>query len=172
MHVEVEVLLQLLLLLVRDLHLQLLQQRRLYVYPSGWGQLLFFSVGYGCPEDQRARQHCRRHVHERRNILLIQLFSTLVRVGITATTVLVAYLILSNAEPYKSNAQDLTAPMVVIGVLAFAISSFFVSLYSEAMEAVYCCYLADKDAGGGEDKAPEELKDFLQEAKEDGHWVE
>ena len=33
------------------------------------------------------------------------------------------------------------------------------------MEAVYVCYLADKEAGGGEDKAPEELKEFLEEAK-------
>ena len=55
--------------------------------------------------------------------------------------------------------------MIVIGLIAFTISSFFVSLYSEAMEAVYVCYLADKEAGGGEDKAPEELKEFLEEAK-------
>ena len=66
--------------------------------------------------------------------------------------------------------SDLTAPMIVVGVLAFAISSFFVSLYSEAMEAVYTCYLADKEAGGGEDKAPDELKDFLTEAKADNHF--
>ena len=94
------------------------------------------------------------------------------RVGITAATCFIGYLILTNAEPYKSNGSDLTAPMVVIGILAFTISSFFVSLYSEAMEAVYVCYLADKDAGGGEDKAPQELLEFLEEAKHDSHMVE
>lgn len=43
------------------------------------------------------------------------------------------------------------------------------SLYSEAMEAIYVCYLIDKDAGGSEDKAPAELKEFLKEAKIEGH---
>lgn len=96
------------------------------------------------------------------------------RVGITAATCLICYIILKNAEPYKTNVTNVSVPMVVIGLLAFAISSFFVSLYSEAMEAVYVCYLADKEAGGAssEDKAPPELKEFLAEAKADNHMVE
>ena len=39
------------------------------------------------------------------------------------------------------------------------------------MEAVYTCYVLDKEAGGGEDKAPEELKDFLTEAKADNNFI-
>lgn len=61
--------------------------------------------------------------------------------------------------------------MIVIALIGFTISSFFVSLYSEAMESIYVCYIADKEAGGGEDKAPEELKEFLEEAKRDNHFV-
>lgn len=87
------------------------------------------------------------------------------RIGITAATCAICYVILKNARPYSIDVPDVTAPMIVIGLIAFTISSFFVSLYSEAMEAVYVCYLADKEAGGGEDKAPEELKEFLEEAK-------
>jgi hypothetical protein len=81
-------------------------------------------------------------------------------------------LILSNAEPYSIDVPDVTAPMVVIAMIGFTISSFFTSLYSEAMEAIYVCYLADKEAGGGEDKAPAELLEFLEEAKKDNHFVE
>jgi len=90
-------------------------------------------------------------------------------VGITALTVLVCYIIFKNAEPYKTQVQDTTVANIIIGVIGFAISSFFVSLYSEAMEGIYNCYLIDKDAGGADDKAPEELKEFLRQAKIDGH---
>lgn len=50
--------------------------------------------------------------------------------------------------------NDTTVANIIIGIIGFAISSFFVSLYSEAMEAIYVCYLIDKDAGGADDKAP------------------
>lgn len=61
--------------------------------------------------------------------------------------------------------------MVVVGVIGFTIASFFVSSYSQAMEAISVCYLIDKDAGGAEDKCPEELKDFLLEAKLENHTL-
>jgi hypothetical protein len=37
----------------------------------------------------------------------------------------------------------------VVGLIGFTISSFFVSLYAQAMEAISLCYLIDKEAGGG-----------------------
>lgn len=83
------------------------------------------------------------------------LFSILLRVGITALTVLACYLIFKNAAPYNTEVPDTTFANIMIGLIAFAISSFFVSLYSEAMETIYVCYLIDKDAGGKEDKAPQ-----------------
>ena len=58
------------------------------------------------------------------------LFSILIRVGITALTVLVCYIIFKNADPYKTEVPDTTLANIVIGVIAFAIASFFVSLYS------------------------------------------
>ena len=85
----------------------------------------------------------------------MQLFSVLVRIGITAATCALCYIILKEVEPYSIDVPDVVAPMIVIGLIAFTISSFFVSLYSEAMEAIYVCYIADKDAGGDVDKAPE-----------------
>lgn len=59
--------------------------------------------------------------------------------------------------------------MILTGVIAFTISSLFVSVYSDAMDAIYVSYLIDKDAGGSsqEDKCPEELKNFLAEAKKE-----
>lgn len=46
-------------------------------------------------------------------------------------------------------------PLIIIGIIGYTISSFFVSLYSEAMNAIYVCYLVDKSAGGSDDIAPE-----------------
>jgi hypothetical protein len=86
-------------------------------------------------------------------------------VAITALTVLVCYIIMKNADPWKTQVADTTFANIVVAVIGFAISSFFVSLYSQGMEAIYVCYLADK-AGGRDDKAPDELKDFISQAKE------
>lgn len=85
----------------------------------------------------------------------------MLRVGISALTVLICYLIFKNASPYNVEVPDTTIANIIIGLIAFSISSFFVSLYSEAMETIYVCYLIDKDAGGKEDKAPAELMEFL-----------
>ena len=93
------------------------------------------------------------------------MFQALIRIGITALTCLVAYIIIKNVEPYKAEVHDSSLTMLVVGLIGFTISSFFVSLYSQAMEAICVCYLIDKDAGGGQDKCPDELKDFLYEAK-------
>ena len=76
-----------------------------------------------------------------------------------------------NLEPYKTEVTDTTFLMIIVGLIGFTISSFFVSLYSQAMEAISICYLIDKEAGGGEDKCPDELKDFLYEAKLNNHTV-
>lgn len=95
----------------------------------------------------------------------------MVRIGITAATCAICSVILKNASPYNVDVPDTTAPMIVVAVIAFTVSSFFASLYTEGMEAVYVCYLADKEAGGGEDKAPAELLEFLEEAKKEGHFV-
>lgn len=68
---------------------------------------------------------------------------------------------MKNVEPYKTEVHDTTLLMIIVGLLGFTISSFFVSLYSQAMEAISVCYLIDKDAGGSDDKCPDELRDFL-----------
>jgi hypothetical protein len=76
-----------------------------------------------------------------------------------------------NLEPYKTEVKDTTFLMIIVGLIGFTISSFFSSLYSQAMEAISVCYLIDKDAGGGEDKCPGELKDFLNQAKLENHTI-
>jgi hypothetical protein len=48
--------------------------------------------------------------------------------------------------------------MIIVGLIGFIISSFFVTLYSQAMEAISVCYLIDKEAGGStgiQDKCPD-----------------
>jgi hypothetical protein len=80
---------------------------------------------------------------------IFQLFQILIRIGITALTCLTAYVMVRNLEPYKTEVTDTTFLMIIVGLIGFTISSFFVSLYSQAMEAISVCYLIDKEAGGG-----------------------
>jgi hypothetical protein len=44
---------------------------------------------------------------------------------------------------------------VVVGIVAFTISSFFISIYSEAMDAIFVSYLIDKEAGGDMNICPD-----------------
>jgi len=38
--------------------------------------------------------------------------------------------------------------LVIVGLSAFAISCFFIAVYSDAMESIYTTYLLDAEAGG------------------------
>ena len=40
------------------------------------------------------------------------------------------------------------------------------------MEAIYISYLVEKDTGGSSDKCPEELREFLNNAKAEGQFVQ
>jgi hypothetical protein len=66
-------------------------------------------------------------------LIILQLFQILIRIGITSLTCIAAYAIVKNVEPYKSEVIDTTLMMIIVGLLGFTISSFFVSLYSQAM---------------------------------------
>lgn len=65
---------------------------------------------------------------------------------------------------YKDAIQDITLILVITGLIGFAISSFFVSVYTDSMESIYTTYLLDAEAGGKVDLCPDELRDFLAEA--------
>lgn len=82
-------------------------------------------------------------------------------------TVLICNSIPKNTEPYNSKVSDTVFPNIFFALIGFAISSFFVSLYSEGMETIYICFLANHEAKG-EGKLPEELKGFLLQAKSGG----
>jgi hypothetical protein len=54
-------------------------------------------------------------------------------VGITALTMLLVYTIVQNTASYKQTIQDSSLLLVVVGLLAFAVSCFIMSIYSESM---------------------------------------
>jgi hypothetical protein len=101
----------------------------------------------------------------------MQIFTVLIRLGITFLTVLAIYLILTNVSSYSS-VQDPTLILIIVGLVAFAISCFFIAVYSEGMESIYTTYLYDVDAGGSMNKCPEELKEFLEEAQKGEGYVQ
>ena len=75
---------------------------------------------------------------------LNMVFSILIRLGIAALTVLIAYIIMKSCEPFKSSIQDTTLCNIVIGIISFTISSFFASLYADAMESIFICHLVQQ----------------------------
>ena len=54
--------------------------------------------------------------------------------------------------------------MVVVGFAAFTISCFFISVYSDSIDAIYITYLIDRERGDACKDAPQELQDFLDQA--------
>lgn len=71
-----------------------------------------------------------------------------------------------------SNVGDPTLILIIVGLVAFAISCFFISVYSDAMDAIYTTYLLDLEAGGGaNDRCPDELQDFIHDAQDEEHIV-
>lgn len=86
-------------------------------------------------------------------------------------TILIIYLIGTYVEKYKEGMEDPTLLLVIVGLMALAVSSFFVAVYSDAMESIYTTFLLDAGAGGEKGKCPDELADFLAEAEKEAHIV-
>lgn len=80
--------------------------------------------------------------------VLSTVFTVIVRLGITALTVLAVYLIATRVDTFKEKLDDPTLILVIVGLSAFAISCFFIAVYSDAMESIYTTYLLDAEAGG------------------------
>lgn len=85
--------------------------------------------------------------------------------GITFLTVFVVYLIIQYVPSYRDTVQDATLILIIVGLVAFTISCFFISVYSDAMDAIYTTYLLEAEEGGEINHCPPELQEFLQEAE-------
>ena len=82
---------------------------------------------------------------------------------------LIVYILIKAIPTYQKSVQDATLIMVVVGFAAFTISCFFISVYSDSIDAIYITYLIDRERGDACEDAPQELKDFLDEAdRQDG----
>lgn len=83
------------------------------------------------------------------------------RLGITFLTMLLIYVIIKSTTTYREDVQDSTLILIVVGIVSFTIGCFFISVYSDAMDAIYVTYLVDKERGDAAENCPPELKDFL-----------
>ena len=73
---------------------------------------------------------------------------------------------IQNITYYKTTIQDSSLLLVVIGLVAFSVSCFFMSVYSDSMEPIYMIYLMDVDAGADGSNCPEALRVFIDEAQQ------
>ena len=84
------------------------------------------------------------------NIIIILKIGNLV---ITISTLLICYLILTEAPAYRDNLFSPTLPCILIVVISFSISSLFMSIYEMACDTVLMCFIYDEDlnkqSGGG-----------------------
>ena len=84
-------------------------------------------------------------------------------------TVFIVYLI-AGISFYKDKITDSSLILVVAGLIGLTISCFFISVYSDAIDAIYTTYLLDVQAGGElNDLCPPELKEFIDEAQQEEH---
>jgi hypothetical protein len=77
---------------------------------------------------------------------------------------LIIYAIIKGTATYRDDVQDSTLILIVVGIVAFTISCFFISVYSDAIEAIYITYLVDRERGSHNENCPPELHDFLEDA--------
>ena len=70
------------------------------------------------------------------------------RIFAVVVSCLTCYVILAHTKIYEQTIGSLTAPLLAVAVLAFIGSSMFLSLHSDAAEAIYICYLLEADLGG------------------------
>lgn len=94
------------------------------------------------------------------------IFTFLIRLGITFLTVFVIYLLIQYIPSFRDKIQDATLILVIVGLIAFTISCFFISVYSDAMDAIYTTYLLESEQHGDVTNCPKELQEFLHEAEE------
>ena len=81
-------------------------------------------------------------------------------------TVFVVYLLIQYVPKYRETIQDASLILIIVGLIAFTIASFFVSVYSDAMDSIYVTFLLDNYDGDNSNKyCPAELKEFLDEAE-------
>ena len=85
---------------------------------------------------------------------------------------LAIYGLIQNVERFRCCITDPTLILVIVGVLAFALSCAFIGVYSEAMETIYTTYLCDVEAGGKSDNCPPALQSFLEEAQQEEHIIQ
>ena len=78
---------------------------------------------------------------------------------------LIIYAIIKGTSTYNNDVQDSTLILIVVGIVAFTISCFFVSVYSDSIEAIYITYLVDRERGSHNENCPPELHDFLNDAE-------
>jgi hypothetical protein len=67
-------------------------------------------------------------------------------------TVFVVYLLIQYIPKYRETVQDASLILIIVGLIAFTIASFFVSVYSDAMDSIYVTYLLDIEDGDSSNK--------------------
>lgn len=87
-------------------------------------------------------------------VILTTIFSVVFRLGITLVVSLLAYITLKFGSHYKTIVSEPIVPTLFIALTSFAIASFFVSLYKDASESIYMCFIAEADAGGSKNCPP------------------
>jgi len=98
---------------------------------------------------------------------IASIFMLIGKICITVTTAWVGFLLI---DPLIEQKTSPYAPVAVIVVAAYIISSIFIGVFEAASNTILQCYLMDKDMGtdDSEPHVPETLKGFLAEKAEGG----
>mmetsp|Transcript_13177 Transcript_13177/g.18508 ORF Transcript_13177/g.18508 Transcript_13177/m.18508 type:complete len:107 (-) Transcript_13177:66-386(-) len=90
------------------------------------------------------------------------LFMLIGKIFMIFFTLLICYLILNNAEPYKTDVSNVFLPLLIILFIAYAIANIFMLVYGAGIDSIFICFVYDEEQakakGTGPKHCPEPLK--------------
>jgi len=94
------------------------------------------------------------------------IFVTIGELFVAAGTLVIGYLMINNADPWKSSIKDPLILYIVILFLGYVVGSAFMSVFGLSAQAILHCFILDEELNKSKGRdpvhTPEPLRDFLE----------
>lgn len=82
------------------------------------------------------------------------IFMFLGKVVIVASTVIISYIILTNASSIEDKISSPVFPLIVIGIISYMVATVFLSIFGFAMDCILQAFLVDESIAGEDSYGP------------------
>lgn len=94
-------------------------------------------------------------------------FNFIGKLFIGVLTGLLGYIIITQVESYDKKINSPLLPTVCFLIIGYIVGSIFISIYGTASDALMHCFLVDCEINRDPKHSPDELRDFVENEKED-----